>query len=324
MSRHKHAKKTAMLALILILVLGLVFSGLRILESTVFLPEVEETLVSKTVTRDGIDYFPRQDITVVMALGIDERGPVQSSDSYRNHGESDAVILMILDHKEESCTLLCLNRDTMVNMPVLGLGGKKAGTFYGQLALAHTYGDGLHNSCENTRQTISDLLGGITIDHYVAMNMEGISILNDAVGGVTVDVVDDFSKVDPSITGRVTLNGMQALTYVQTRHDVGDQLNITRMGRHETYMRGLMTAIRQKMDNSDTFALDLYSKMEAYIVTDSSATVISSLMERCSDYTLKEIVIPEGENVLTEEYYEFYVNEETLEDLTLRLFYAPK
>jgi len=64
--------------------------------------------------------------------------------------------------------------------------------------------------------------------------------------------------------------------------------------------------------------------MEAYIVTDSSATVISSLMERCSDYTLKEIVIPEGENVLTEEYYEFYVNEETLEDLTLRLFYAPK
>jgi len=231
---------------------------------------------------------------------------------------------MILDHKEESCTLLCLNRDTMVNMPVLGLGGKKAGTFYGQLALAHTYGDGLHNSCENTRQTISDLLGGITIDHYVAMNMEGISILNDAVGGVTVDVVDDFSKVDPSITGRVTLNGMQALTYVQTRHDVGDQLNITRMGRHETYMRGLMTAIRQKMDNSDTFALDLYSKMEAYIVTDSSATVISSLMERCSDYTLKEIVIPEGENVLTEEYYEFYVNEETLEDLTLRLFYAPK
>ena len=73
MSKRNNAKKAVLFALILILVLGLIFSGLRILESTVFRSEAEETFVSKTVTRDGIDYFPRQDITVILAMGIDER-----------------------------------------------------------------------------------------------------------------------------------------------------------------------------------------------------------------------------------------------------------
>lgn len=325
MNQFKPQKKAIVLCVILVLVLVVMIGGLRILESTVFSSPEEPTVAGKTVTRDGIDYFPRQDITVVMALGIDERGPVMSSQSYRNYGESDAVILLILDQKEESYSLLCLNRDTMVDMPVLGIGGKRAGTFHGQLALSHTYGDGLEISCENTRQTVSDLLGGITIDHYVAMNMDAIGIVNDAVGGVTVNVTDDFSLVDPSIVmGPMTLNAAQALVYVQSRHDVGNQLNISRMGRHEEYMQGLMAALRQKLDSSDSFVLDLYDKVDEYMVTDCSANVINSLMQHCAHYTLKEIVSPVGENVLTEEYYEFHLDEEALDALILRLFYAPK
>ena len=324
MNQFKPKKRTAVLCVILILVLVAMIGGLRILESTVFSTPEEPAIASKTVTRDGIDYFPRQDITVVMALGIDERGPVTSSQSYRNYGESDAVILLILDQKEETYSLLCLNRDTMVEMPVLGIGGKRAGTFHGQLALSHTYGNGLETSCENTRQTVSDLLGGITIDHYVAMNMDAIGIVNDAVGGVTVNVVDDFSLVDPSIKGQITLNAMQAMTYVQTRHDVGDQLNITRMGRHREYMEGLMEALRKKLDGNDSFALELYDRVDEYMVTDCSANVLSSLMQRCAHFTMKEIVSPEGENILTEEFYEFHLDEEALDELILRLFYAPK
>lgn len=325
MNQFKSRKKAAVLCVLLILVLVVILGGLRILESTVFSSPEEEFFTSKTITRDGIDYFPRQDITVVMALGIDERGPVTSSRSYRNYGECDAVILLILDQKEETYSLLCLNRDTMVDMPVLGIGGKRAGTFRGQLALSHTYGDGLETSCENTRQTVSDLLKGVTIDHYVALNMDAIGIVNDAVGGVTVNVTDDFSLVDPSISmGQMTLNAAQALVYVQSRHDVGNQLNISRMGRHEDYMHGLMSALRRKLEEGDSFVLDLHSKMADYMVTDSSVTVISNLLDDCSRYTMKEIVSPAGENVLTEEYYEFHLDEEALEDLILRLFYAPK
>lgn len=325
MNHSKPKKKAAVLCVILILVLVAMIGGLRILESTVFSTPEERRHASKTVTRDGNDYFPRQDITVVMALGIDQQGPVTASQSYRNNGKADAVILLILDQKEETYSLLCLNRDTMVDMPVLGIGGKRAGTLHAQLALSHTYGNGLETSCENTRQTVSDLLGGITIDHYVAMNMDAIGIINDAVGGVTVNVVDDFSLVDPSITlGEVTLNAAQALTYVQSRRDVGNQLNISRMGRHEEYMDGLMEALRKKLDDSDSFALELYDQVDEYMVTDCSANVISALMQRCAHYSLKEIVSPAGDNVLAEEYYEFHLDEKALDELILRLFYAPK
>lgn len=327
MSKIRRHRRAVTVCVILILVLAVLIGGLWILESTVFYSgtEAEDAYVSKTVTRNGVAYYPRQDITVVMALGIDERGPVKSSGSYRNYGESDAVILLILDHPAESYTVLCLNRDMMVRMPALGIGGKQAGTFYGQLALSHTYGEGLVDSCENTRNTVSDLLGGITIDHYAAMNMDGISILNDAVGGVTVNVTDDFSAVDPSISmGEMTLMGSQALTFVQTRQDVGNQLNISRMGRHKEYMEGVMEALAEQTQKSDTFAVSLYEQLADYVVTDCSATVISGLLERCTDYTLAQIVTPEGENVLGKEYYEFYADEEKLADLSLQLFYAPK
>ena len=46
-----------------------------------------------------------------------------------------------------------------------------------------------------------DVGGGhdLAIDHYLAMNMDAVVEFNDAIGGVTVTVTDDFSKVDPTI-----------------------------------------------------------------------------------------------------------------------------
>ena len=327
MRKRKELRKAAYFGLILILVLVLLFSGLQILESTVFLKEqpVEPTRASKTITRNGIDYFPRQDITVIMALGIGSRGPLVSSGYYRNSGEADAIVLLILDDADKTYSVLCLNRDSMVNMPALGLGGKSAGTVFGQLALSYTYGEGLEDSCENAKKAISDLLNGISIDHYVAMSMDAIALINDGVGGVTVNVTEDFSQVDASIPmGKVTLNGSQALSYVQSRMNVGNQLNISRMGRHEEYMQGLMNALDAKVASGESFVVNLYEEVSPYMVTDCSVNTISGLLNRCSEYTLKEIVSPEGDNVQGEEYYEFYIDAEKLDALTLRLFYAPK
>lgn len=316
-------------AMYLCVILGLVligmFIGLRFLEPDELYPEGPGRETSKTVAVNGVDYFPRQDITVIMLLGIDESGPVRASGYYRNHGEADAVMLLILDQSEESYTLVPLNRDTMVQMPVLGLDGREAGTTYAQLALSHTYGEGLQDSCENSRKTVSAFLNNIAIDYYVAMRMDGISLVNDAVGGVTVTVTDDFSQVDSSLKmGQLTLQGQQALTYVQKRKDVGNQLNVSRMERQKEYMQGLLKALSARAAQDDSFALQLFEQVSDYIVTDCSVNVISGLINRCADYTLGEIVSPAGENVLGEEYYEFYVNEEERNALVLRLFYAPK
>ena len=208
----------------------------------------------KTITVNGTDYFPRQDITVVLLMGIDTTGEMVDSGSYNNDGESDVVALLVFNEESETFSVININRDAMVNMPVLGLGGKKAGTAYQQLALAHTYGTGLEDSCENTKETVSALINNVYIDYYVAVNMSAISIVNDAVDGVTVTVTDDFSQKDEQLPlGEVTLMGDQAVNFIRLRKGVGDQLNISRMERHTEYINGFMESLNKKLDSGDSF-----------------------------------------------------------------------
>ncbi len=312
--------------LILLLSLAMVFSAAMLIDGMFGGGEViDDPSASKTITVDGVEYFPRQDIAVLMLLGIDEEGPVQDSGSYNNPGSADVVSLAVFDETERSYSILMLNRDTMLEMPVLGIGGKQAGTRFGQLALSHTYGSGLKDSCENTRKTVSDFLYGLTIDYYLSMNMDAISLLNDAVGGVQVTVTDDFSAVDPTIPmGEVRLTGEQALSFIQTRRGLGDQLNLSRMKRQETYMRGFFSSLKDKLDGSDSFVLETYDSVSPFTVSNCSVKTMNSLANRYADYTFRGIVSPAGENRVCSEYMEFYVDEKSLQELVLQLFYARK
>lgn len=327
MSGKEQAKKLGYICLILILVLVILFSGLRILESTVLSKgqQAWEQAASKTVERNGVEYYPRNDITVMLVMGIDETGPVKNSGSYNNTGEADMLALLVFDETSEQMDILYLNRDTMVDMPALGIGGKEAGSVNRQLALSHTYGSGLKDSCENTKKTISELFCGLYIDYYVAMNMDAIPMLNDAVGGVTVTVVDDFSKVNPDIPmGETTLMGQAALDYVRVRREIGDQENMSRMERQKAYMQSFLSAFRQKTQESDSFVIAAYEEVSDYVVTNFTTKSLSSVWSQYADYTLDEVMTPAGENTLVDGFYEFILDEEALDELTLRLFYEPK
>ena len=313
-------------AAVFVLVFVAICGGLLLSEPTV-LPEepVTVTVPSKTITKNGIDYFPRQDITVILLMGIDEPGPARDSMSYNNRGEADMVVLAVVDETENVCRMLALNRDTMMKIPVLGLGGKQAGTKVAQLALAHTYGSGLEDSCENTRKAVSHFLGDITIDYYISMNLDAVAVLNDAVGGVAVTVTDDFSLVDETIQkGPMVLRGDQALSFVQTRWNVGDHLNLSRMQRQKAYMEGFAEALRKKTAGTENFVLETYETVAPYIVSDIPVSTLSGMVDRYKDHAISEFLSPEGENILGEEYYEFHADPEKLEDLILELFYAPK
>ena len=171
-----------------------------------------------------------------------------------------------------------------------------------------------------------NFIHGLTVDYYVAMNMDAIPILNDAVGGVTVNVTDDFSQVNPSITmGELTLRGDQVIDYVRTRKDVGDQKNVTRMQRQKEYVDGFLDALMEKQAEGNVdFALRLYEQLAPYIVTDCSSATLSGMLDRYVDFTLTGAVTPVGENLIENGHYAFYVDEEALDKLILELFYREK
>ena len=314
---------TVLLGLLIVILYG----GLQILAPTVLqsqTPAAEQTH-KKTIVRDGVEYFPRQDITVMMVLGIDRNGPVQSSNDHRNDGAADSVMLLVFNETAKECTVLCLNRDTMLAMDTLGARGEYAGTFYGQLALAHTYGTGLEDSCVNTKNTLMNFIHGMTIDYYVAMNMDALPVLNDAVGGVTVNVKDDFSQINPSITmGELTLRGDQVIDYIRTRKDMGDQTNVTRMARQKEYVNGFLKALEKKEHEGIGFAARLYEKLAPYIVTDCSVDALSKIVSYYLNYKLVGVITPEGDNRIEDGHYAFYTDEEKLDALIVDLFYRPK
>lgn len=322
--RPRVKRNTWLIVLIVFLVLVVIYSGFRIVEPIVFpANRGEDTPIeSRVIVRNGMEYYPRQDITVLLMMGIDQSGPAQSSGSYNNAGAADMLAVAVFDEVKESYTVLTINRDTITEVPVLGPGGHPAGTATQQLALAHTYGSGLQDSAENTRNAVSSLLYDISIDYYLAMRTDAIGIFNDAVGGVTVNVTDDFSAVDSSIPlGEVKLKGEQAVRYVQSRSGVGDQLNRSRMKRQEQYMQGFVQSMRSAAGG---WELKAYSQAEDYLVTDCSQKAMSNLLSRYGDYTFSGTVTLSGRSVQGDVFMEFYPDEVALDTMVLDLFYAPR
>lgn len=318
-------KRIMTLVIAFLLVLSIAVCAISLFKGSTVNNDGEEEFERKTIVVDGKEYFPRQDISTFLLMGIDKEGEVKSSHSYRNERNADVIMLLIFDETNESYDVLCLNRDSMVEMEVLGVGGKKAGKVVQQLTLSHTYGTGLEDSCENVKETISALLNNIEIDNYMSMNMDGIAIVTDALGGVEVNVIDDFSLLDDSIyMGVQTLNGKQATSFVRVRKDMGDQLNSSRMQRQKEFLKGLEKAFKAKSEIDEMDLKETYEELSYYMVTDCSLTKLSSLVDKYMNYTLDEIIIPKGEYTKGRKYLEFNLDKTSFNQMIVDLLYAKK
>lgn len=277
----------------------------------------------KYIYHNNRKYKQKDYLDTVLLLGIDSFGKVYESASYNNSNKADFIALLIFDNNNKTCTVLQINRDTIAEIPVLGVTGEKAGTVTGQLALAHTYGNGLELSCKNTVKAVSNFLYQTEIENYLSLNMDAVAALNDVVGGVEVEVLDDFSEIEPALVKgeKVLLTGEQALTYVRGRGGVGDQTNISRMNRQRQYMGEFAKKIKTAYESDNELVLNAYNAIADYMVTDCSITVLSDTAERLSSYEIKEIITPEGEIVESEEYIEFYADNEKLKELIISIFY---
>ena len=116
------------------------------------------------VEHDGKRYERRRDVDAVLIAGLDKFETSGGKDSYVNDRQADFLLLLVIDHKAKTCSAVHINRDTLAEITVLGIGGKKVGTITGQLALSHTFGSGGTDSGRNTARAVSHLFG-ITIDN---------------------------------------------------------------------------------------------------------------------------------------------------------------
>jgi len=272
---------------------------------------------------NGEAYMPRTGVTSYLVIGLDTDGEMKSSGSYNNTAQSDFLLLLLMDRKEKRYTLLHLNRDTMTDIDQIDVRGQRAGTAYEQLALAHTYGDGMQVSCENTVRAVSNLLYGVTIDHYLAMTLDAVPILNDMLGGVTVTVPQDLTAVDPALRegAVVTLKGSQTEHFIRSRGSLADSSNLARMERQKVYLSALIQTVAER-EMTDDFVNDVFERISPYVLTDGNLNALSELSKQLTSYSLDRILSPEGEAVVGRDFMEFYVDDDSLKTIVADLFYT--
>lgn len=303
----------------------------EITPSSTFTPEPEVTPQPygegvDVLTFKGQDYVRNEHISTLLLIGVDDDEMIDAG-GYRNDALADFLVLAVLNDQDKTCTLMQINRNTMTNVTAIGVTHQAIGYIYQQIALSHSYGDGLEESCELTAEAVSRLLYDTPVDNYLSMAMGGINILNEKVGGVTVTIEDDFSNLDPTLVmgETVTLQGEQAEHFVRARESMDDDSNPARQRRQRAFIIGLVDKLRQDVNADAGFAVDLYASLADYIVTDCDINELGTYSENLSEYELSGFITPEGETKVQEltDFAEFYVDEEALQQMVIDTFYVP-
>ena len=146
-------------------------------------------------------------------------------------GLSDTMLLLRFDPEDQTVNVLSIPRDTKVELPNKGETKINFANYHGGPALA--------------AKTISNLLGGVTIDRYIRVNVQGVEKLINALGGVTVYVPKDMKYQDDSQhlyinlkKGKQHLDGNKSLQFLRFRYDrYGD---IGRIQRQQMLMRAIV------------------------------------------------------------------------------------
>lgn len=285
-------------------------------------PKVDpELILRKTVEIDGVTYRQRGGLDTYLIIGVDTTGEITEG-RRRSGGQGDVQFVLVLDHRADTWQILQLNRDTMTDIPILGMTGKVIGTEREQLALAYAYGTGREDSCRNNIRAVSAMLWDQDFTGYAAMNMEGIAILNDALGGVEVTIHSNFSKVDPSLKmgETIRLMGTQAETFVRARGGVDDETNLSRMERQKQYLEG--ARVQMKLLSQDEL-VEAFGAVRPYMVTSLNDLAAAGIAEKLQMYEMRPMLTVDGTTSLVDGYAAFEMDQSSLQKVILELFYEP-
>lgn len=281
---------------------------------------------------EGRIYEYNDDIMTFLIMGIDKNGEVENSQDATDGGQADALFLVVADRRKKEIRLVGINRDTMVNINAYGAYGEGMdGSAKAQIAVQHGFGDGRELSCELTRDAVSELFFNLPIHGYAAVNMDAIPIINDAVGGVTLEVIEDIDtdKYGKSI-GKVWhegeeihLQGMEAYYYIRWRDREKFESARLRLARQKQYLEAFMEKARSETKKNITLPVRLYGDLSKYMVTDISADETAYLAGELIGYTMdpQGIYTLSGETIKGDTYEEFYPDEEALKALMIAVFY---
>jgi len=320
----RRSKGKKVLLLILFLLVCLIVAW--VLKNVLKEPEAEwdddqSQMDINQITYEGKQYSYNTNLINILFLGVDNTDMLTEDNLPGEAGQSDCIMILTLDKEKKEGRILQIPRDTMTEVDLYDASGNYSTTVTEQIATQYAYSIGGKSSCFATKQTVSELLYELPIDGYLAMEYSSIAIVNDAVGGVTITVPQDYTMIDPAFEKGATLKltGEQAHSYVRWRDTNASFSNNDRMERQVGYIPALIETIQNHVGEDGNYYKSLYPLVEKYMITDLSEDEINALAE----YKLNtsDVQYLPGEGKKGEKYEEFHVNEKKLQKMLIEMFY---
>lgn len=280
----------------------------------------ESTDSSSYITYNGKKYQYNSDLRTMLFLGVDKDEVVTVRENTGRSGQSDCLILLVLDTENKTTTLLEISRDSMADVKIYGIDGDYMATETAQIATQYAYGDGEKRSCQLTRNAVSNLLYDIPIHDYLSLNMAGIVPIVDQIGGVTITITEDQTAIDPVLVSgaTVTMDGILAEKYIRSRDTSVLGSNEQRMERQTQFVQALLEKIKSTEDGGNAMLHQFWQAGQPYITTDLSL----NMLEKISSYDMDpQILKVPGEVQAGAEHDEFHVDDAELQELIIRIFY---
>ena len=294
--------------------------------------EVADIPDKYTISYDGKLYEYNENLVNILFLGIDVKGEIQE-DVIEPH-QADSLMLVTMDTVKKEVSVLSIPRDSVTDIQVYDIYNQYVDTIKSPIAISHSYGDQSSFSDELTVEAVSNLLYSLPIYRYAAVDMMAVADINDSVGGITLEILEDLTKKNPKMKKgeTYTLLGNDATIYACWRDTTIDESPIGRMNRQNQYLKELFKQGKLKTKENVLFPVTVFESIEDKVSTNLSLDEITYLakqiVENDMDITENASTVPGTMEHIEEGRFEDYpypmgyiVDEEALKNMIIDKYY---
>lgn len=181
-------------------------------------------------------------------------------------GNNDVTMLLHIAKNHQSATVVSFPRDLMVRVPSCPRRGGGTYPASSQAMINSTLARGGLSCVVLTVEKLT----GVQIPFAAEISFDGVTAMSNAVGGVTVCLASPVNDLytNPPLhlaAGEQTIVGAEALSFLRSRHGVGDGSDLGRISNQQVFL----SALARKIESGGVLGnpLQLYPLAKAAAVT---------------------------------------------------------
>ncbi|MFH9728593.1 LCP family protein [Streptomyces sp. NPDC017254] len=239
----------------------------------------------------------------ILIIGNDVRTG-EGNEAYGNKtnvtGHADTTFLIHISEDRTNATALSIPRDLKLKIPDCPTKQPDGSTkvipgSVGTTRFNESFGvNGRDPGC--TMRTITQMTGGVGINHFMMVDFNAVKTLSTAVGGVKVCLAKpirdkNYSKLNLP-AGEHRIQGEDALAFLRNRHGLGNESDLDRIKMQQQFLASMMRQLKEDTLGSPSQLIDVANAATEALTVDKgidSVLKLTTLAKEIGKVDLKNI-----------------------------------